>query len=205
MTGFSDCHSHESADREPSLDHFHQFASPTLPHLLALLTHRSSSFPPVGTTLLVLDSVSTLFALAFPKTAENADPQQTPVKKSDAVQWASSRRWAVMSDFISKIGRLAATRNIAVLLTSQTTTRIRSETGAVLYPAISSTAWDSGIGTRIALFRDWIAQTGHTPSSRDDPIAGAICAGITKAKGVLYEGVGKVVTFKIQKVNSTCH
>ncbi|KAF6240862.1 hypothetical protein HO173_000654 [Letharia columbiana] len=181
------------------LEKFHHFITPSLPHLLALLTHQSSTFPPTETNLVVVDSISTLFALAFPKTAENASSQQNPIRKSDAGQWASGRRWAVMGDLISKISRLAATKSIAILLTSQTTTRIRSETGAVLHPAISGTAWDTGISTRIVIFRDWFFQASETASSQGEYIPGVRLAGVMKAKGISYEGVGKVVMFVIEK------
>ena len=182
------------------LNNLHHFTTPTLPHLLALLTHQSTSFPPFNTSLIVIDSVSTLFALAFPKMLENADILQTPAKKSDAVQWSAGRRWAVMGEFISRISRLAATNNIAILLTSQATTRIKYETRAVLHPAISGNAWDSGIGARMVLFRDWLFLGLETPSSRGEYVPGVRFAGVMKAKGVTYEGAGKVITFKIEEV-----
>ncbi|KAL2052373.1 hypothetical protein ABVK25_007245 [Lepraria finkii] len=181
------------------LDRFHHYTTPTLPHLLALLTHQATSFPPPNTSLIVIDSFSTLFALAFPKTMESTDNPQTPAKKSDAAQWAGSRKWAVMGDFISKIGRHAATTNIAILLTGQTTTRIRSKTEAVLHPAISGTGWDSVLGTRVVLFRDWTFQITETPSSQGEYVPGVRFAGVVKAKGVSYEGVGKVVALRIEK------
>ncbi len=105
-----------------------------------------------------------------------------------------------MGDFVSKIGRLAATKNIAILLTSQTTTRIRSETRAVLHPAISGTAWDTGIGTRIVLFRDWMFQRADAQSSQGEFMLGVRFAGVVKAKAIAYEGVGKVATFRIEEV-----
>ena len=185
------------------LERFHHFSTPSLPHLLALLTHRSSSFPPSETSLIVVDSISTLFAIAFPRTGENASTQQPAAKKSDAAQWASGRRWAVMGDFIFKIGRFAATRNIAILLTSQMTTRVGSESGAVLYPAISGNAWDTGISTRIVIFRDWISQATDAASSQGEYVPGVRLAGVIKAKGVSCEGVGKVVMFTIETVNAS--
>ena len=168
---------------------------------MALLTHQSTSFPPVNTSLIVIDSVSSLFALAFPKILENADVLQTPAKKYDTVQWAAGRRWAVMGEFMSKMGRLAATSNIAILLTSQTTTRIKYETRAVVHPAISGTAWDSGISTRLVLFRDWLFRGAETPSTHGEYVPGVRFAGVMKAKGIPYEGVGKVNTFTIEEVS----
>ena len=184
------------------LQNFHHFTTPSLSYLLALLMHQSSSFPPLETSLIVIDSISTLFALAFPKTGETASNQQPPAKKSDMAQWVSGRRWAVMGDFISNISRLAATKNIAILLTSQMTTRIRSETGAVLHPAISGTAWDNGISTRIVIFWDWIYQAKDASSSQGKYMPGVRIAGVMKARGVPCEGVGKVVMFVIEEVSA---
>lgn len=196
------CSSPVSAEKSDEyLNNFHHFITPTLPHLLALLTHQSTGFPPSNTSIIVIDAVATLFALAFPKTMQNTNSQQTPAKRSDATQWASSRRWAVMGDFISKIGRLAATRNIAILITNQTNTRIRSETGAMLHPAVSGTAWDSGIRTCVVLFRDWLFQPNDASSSQGNFVPGVRFAGVMRVKGVAYEGVGKVVAFGIEKVS----
>ena len=197
----SERQSARNVEPDDCLDNFHHFTTPTLPHLLALLTHQAPSFPPQNTSLLVIDSISTLFALAFPKTTETSDTQQTPIKKSDAAQWAAGRRWAVMGDLISKIGRVAATRNIAVLLTSQSTTRIRSETRAILHPAVSGTAWDSGISSRIILYRDWLFRAKMDSSSQGDCVSRTRFAGVVKAKGVSHEGVGRMTTFTIDKVN----
>jgi len=183
------------------MSNFHHFTTPTLPHLLALLTHQSNGFPPLSTSLIVIDSIATIFALAFPKITEHSNSQRNPVKRSGAAQWASGRRWAVMGDLISKIGKFAATRNIAVLLTNQTNTRIRSETGAMLHPAVSGRAWDTGIGTRIVLFRDWMFQPSETPSSQSDILPGVRFAGVMKAKGITHEGISNVVAFTIEKVS----
>ena len=184
------------------LKRLHHFTTPSLPHLLALLTHQSLSPSPTETSLIVIDSFSTLFALAYPKTGENVSSQQPALKKSDAAQWASGRRWAVMGDIISKITRLATTRNIAILLTSQMTTRITSEAGAVLQPAISGTVWDTGISSRIVVFRDWIFQATDAASSQGKYVPGVRLAGVSKAKGVSCEGMTKTVMFTIEKVSA---
>ncbi|MCJ1277836.1 hypothetical protein MMC21_005650 [Puttea exsequens] len=181
------------------LKSFCHYTTPTLPHLLALLAYQSNSFPPANTSLLVIDGISTLLALALPRKFDDINSLQPTMKKSDAAQWASGRRWAVMGDMISKFGRLAATRNLAVLLTCQTTTRIRSETGAVLHPAISGNAWDSGISTRIVLCRDWMFNANDTQNSQRGEGTGDFrFAGVMKNKGVTYEGVGRVVAFRIE-------
>ena len=183
------------------LDRLHHFNVSTLPHLLALIIHPPSSFPPPGTSLIVIDCVSSLFALAFPRSLYKNSTNRDSGRKNDALQWAASRRWAVMGDFISKIGEIAATSNIAVLLINQSTTRIRADTETVLHPAISGTAWDNGIHARIALFRDWISQSTQG-SSHGSWIPRARFAGVIKAAGVTYGGIGKVVPFQIKKVRN---
>lgn len=181
------------------LGDFHHFTTPTLAHLSALLTHESQSFPPKGTGLIVIDSISTLFAAAFPN--DGFDRKQVPDKlKRDADQWASSRKLTFMSDFVSKLGKLASTKNIAVLFTSQTATRIRADTGATLNPAISGTAWDSGISARIVLFRDWFLQSAEVPGKDLEYLPEVRFAGVLKASGVSYEGLGRRVSFTIEKV-----
>lgn len=184
-------------------ENLHHFTSPTLPHLLALLAHTSPSFPPPKTRLIVVDAVSSLFNLAFPKKADGTGSRQHPGKKDNATQWAGSRKWAVMGDFISRIGKLAATKHIAILLTMQTTTRVRAEAETCLYPAITGAAWDNGVHARIILFRDWLSRS-VTPPSQGNFESGSRCAAVVKAGGVLFEGLGRVVPFRIMKVQILC-
>ena len=181
------------------LEKFNHFVAPTLPHLLALMAHPSPSFPPEDTSLIIVESVSTLFATAFPRAVETYDSKQTPAKKIEAVQWASSRKWSVMGNFVARLGKLAAIQNIVVLLTSQTTTIVRAETGAVLYPAITSKAWDVGVNNRIVLFRDWAPSTEN--DALQDCRSNAVrFAAVIKAGGVSCDGIGRVVPFRIEKV-----
>ncbi|MCJ1414968.1 hypothetical protein MMC32_001298 [Xylographa parallela] len=185
--------------RSPSepLTRLHYFFTPTLPHLLALLAHPSPSFPPDQTSLIVVDAVSPLFATAFPRAVEGLDGNSASGKKNDALQWAASRRFSVMSDFLARLGKLAAMKNIAVLLISQTTTKVKTEFGTVLRPALSTRAWDAGIHNRIVLFRDWEAvQDQQSRGSRPKAIR---FAGVTKIANVAYEGLGKVVSFTIEQ------
>lgn len=189
---------------EDFLDHFHYFTTPTLPHLLTLLTHQSSSFPPPETGLIVVDSISALFVAAFPRVTDSSDDKPTleKQKKNDSAQWASSRRWTIMGDLISKLGKLAVTKNTAILLTSQVMTRIRMETGAIVYPAVSGNAWDGGISARIVLFRDWLSTSARPSQAEHQP--DVRFAGVLKAGGISYEGIGKVVTLVMETV-CTCY
>ena len=181
------------------LEKLHHFVTPTLPHLLALVTHPSPSFPPEDTSLIIIESVSTLFASAFPRAVETHDSKLSPVTKNSTVYWASSRKWAVMGDFVARLGKLAAIQNIAILLTSQTTTKVRADTGAVLYPAITTKAWDVGVNNRIVLFRDWPPSTEHDAIQDCQSDAVRFAAAI-KVGGVSCDGIDRVVPFKIGKV-----
>ena len=177
---------------------FHHLHTPTLPHLLALLLHTPPSFPPSGTSVIVVDTVSPLFATAFPKGVDNYDSNNPAAKKNEAAQWAAGRRWAVMGDFISKLGRLATIRNLAVVLISQTTTKIKGERVAVLRPAMSTKSWDEGISTRIVLYRDWLRTSSE--SGQKERIKAVRFAAVEKLGGASYDGVRAPTPFKIERV-----
>jgi len=179
-----------------AVDGLHHFTAPTLPHLFALLIHPSDSFPPPKTSLLVIDNISALFSLAFPRSNGKSDDKQTLAKKNRVTQWASGRRWAMMDKVISDLGKMAVTKNMAIVLINQVTTRIRDEAQAMLYPAIAGNAWDGGIATRIVLYRDWLAKALGTPIQSVDR-SRLRFAGIVKAKNVTYKATGKLTTFRI--------
>ncbi|KAL8789200.1 MAG: hypothetical protein Q9213_001307 [Squamulea squamosa] len=179
------------------LERFHHFIAPTLPHLLALLSHPSASFPPEGVTLLVVDSISTAFSQAYVQPTKPIEDRATG-KKNDIAQWAYSRRWAVMTSLVSAIAKLAAMRKIAAVFTSQTTTKTRLGNTALLQPAMSGTVWDSNISSRILLYRDW--QAGTVDELKSENIVGTPdlrFAASTKIGGVSLHGFGEVVPFTI--------
>ncbi|KAL8769780.1 MAG: hypothetical protein Q9209_004396 [Squamulea sp. 1 TL-2023] len=179
------------------LERFHHFIAPTLPYLLALLSHPTATFPPEGVTLLVVDSLSTAFTQAYAQPNKHIEDRITG-KKNDMAQWASSRRWAVMTDLVSAIAKLAAMRKIAAILTSQTTTKMRLGDAALLQPVMSGAAWESGITTRILLYRDW--QAGTVDEMKWEKKVGTPAlrlAALTKIGGVSMNGFGKVVPFTI--------
>jgi len=189
---------------EELLDHLHYFTTPTLPHLLALLLHPTPNFPPNKTGLIVIDSLSTLFAAAFPRATDPPDGKQATGKMKDSIQWAASRRWSVMGDFVSKLSKLAVTRNLAVLLTNQTTTKVRADTGALLRSAIRGASWDAGVSSRIVLYRDWALRPGDGDGEGVHRLQAVRYAGVLKAGGAVYSdggGVGKFVAFAITDVS----
>ena len=180
------------------LNDFQHFTVPTLPHLLALLVDPIASFPRKETSLIVVDTLSTLVGTAFPRLVERHDVQPVSLKKSEAIQWAMSRKWSVVADLVSRLGKLAATKNVAVVVINQTNSRIRSEAGVILHSALSGKAWDSGISTRIVLFRDWILQTED--SNQEKRFTGARLAGVIKGGRMAVGTLEKAVPFMIKKV-----
>lgn len=179
---------------------FHHYTTPTLAYLLALFARPTAFFPPPGTSLVVLDSISTLFDNTY---ARNADDRSSN-GKSDAARWAAGRKYAVLSELISKLGKMAAINNVAMLVTSQTVTRVRSGAGALLLPAISGTEWDSGIATRLVLFRDWPPVQGKPSKAEQEGLRRIRFVGVVKAGGVGSSGdgqVGTVVPFTIESVS----
>lgn len=137
------------------LKRFHYFATPTVAHLLALVVHPPPRFPPAGTSLIVLDTISFLFDIAYPRNT-NSKPYATTKNAQDASRWSSSRRFAVMGTLINSLSKMAAMHDIAVLVLSPTSTKMRGGgLGALLAPAMTGLEWENGIATRIVLFRDW--------------------------------------------------
>lgn len=108
-----------------------------------------------------------------------------------------------MGDLISAISKLAATRNMAVIITSQTTTKLKLETAAALQPAMVGTAWDNGINCRILLFRDWQAITDAEPGQANGKITSDLrFAAITKVEGGTVDAFGQSIPFVVEQVRT---
>ncbi|KAF7857897.1 hypothetical protein EAF04_009255 [Stromatinia cepivora] len=180
--------SSESSTYYGLLKKFNHFSTPTLSHLLALLTHTTSNFPPQNTSLIVVDSFSTLIDSAFPR---NVDSTSTP-KKPGAPN-PSSRKFPLLQYLMNALQKLATTRNIAIIVLNQCVTKMRPGLGAALISAISATAWEQGLGCRVALFRDW-----GWDDDEGNKVNGVRFAQVIKAEGViLSEGRGKLAAFVI--------
>ena len=181
---------------------FHHFTAPTLAHLLALTIHPTPTFPPPDCSLVVIDSVSTPFATAYPRQDNRSvKADQKKSKKAEALAWAASRKWAVMGDFAAKLSKFAAIRKFAVLMTSQTTTKIQNRTEAILVPAITFKTWDACISSRIVLFRDW-PHRDFTISSQYPDLGSVRYAGVLKAGGTSSDATGKLVCFRVDTVST---
>lgn len=138
----------------PETDNLIYFRAPTLPHLLALLLRPPKEFPPEETSLIVIDSISSLFPSYFLSAAELKDRlAHGKITDKPQLQWLLNRKWNVISDIATHLTRLAA-RNIAVLALNQTHTKIKGQPRATLHPVVAGGAWETNVQTRIVLYRD---------------------------------------------------
>ncbi|KAF7914668.1 uncharacterized protein EAF01_001074 [Botrytis porri] len=181
----------EPLNDDTLLSNFNHFTTPTLSHLLALLTHTTQNFPPEDTSLIIIDSFSTLIDSAFPR---NADSTSTPKKLG--VPNPSSRKFPLLQYLINALQKLSTTRNIAILILTQCVTKMRPGLAAALIPSISATAWEQGFACRVALFRDW-----GWDDDEGNKVDGVRFAQVIKVDGTtLLEGRGIFAAFVIGKV-----
>ncbi|KAK8218954.1 P-loop containing nucleoside triphosphate hydrolase protein [Phyllosticta capitalensis] len=194
--GLSSSADSERAPPADLADRFHHLFAPTLAHLLALFVRPAPSFPPDDTALVVIDSVSTLFDYAYPRTGSGTG------NKNDDAKWAAGRRYAVMNSLVSSLGKTAALKDIPVLLTNQTVTKVRPGAGALLMPAMAGTEWDSGVATRLVLFRDWPPELRKMTNLDENRRNQVRFLGVVKMNGTTLgeaDSLGAVLPFTIEK------
>jgi len=186
-----------TAGEQPQRNLIH-LTAPTLPHLLALFLHPMPNFPPPGTALIVLDSLSTVFDTAFSTPASSKPLSQ----KTDSEKWAANRRFALQADLIAALNKLAAVHDAAVLVTSQTVTRVRASQSALLMPALAGVEWDNAVATRLVLFRDWPPNDVVSLGEDRERWARLRYAGVLKVNGVSQGEDGlfaTVVPFSVER------
>lgn len=107
----------------------------------------------------------------------------------------ANRRLQILQSLISALQKLAAARDILIVVLSQCATRMQAERGATLVPAINTNAWEQGIASRLVLFRNWAIQHERYQSAH--------FAGIQKLDGRSMPGViGPIFAFDIQPVSA---
>ena len=117
------------------------------------------------------------------------------------VNLLAARRPQVLQFMISTLQKLAATRDLAIVILTQCATKMQAEQGAHLVPSINASVWEQGISTRLVLFRDWMIEKGDAVSIH--------LAGVQKLNGKPSQsGFEDVVAFKmspVSNVQSRCH
>lgn len=132
-------------------ERFHYSSMSTLSHLLALVVHPPANFPPANTSLLVLDGISTLLDLDFPRTGYSTS------NRTDTQKWQSNRRYGILGTLVSSLNKMAVLHNLAVIVTTGCNSKMRPESGsgAAIGPGIGGSEWEAGTHTRIVVFRDF--------------------------------------------------
>lgn len=104
-----------------------------------------------------------------------------------------SPRTQVLQSIVTSLQKLAATRDLVVVMLNQCATRMQGDQGASLVPAISAGIWEQGIATRLVIFRDWVIG--------GDSIGSARYAAIQKRNGKhVPGGFSEAYAFEIQNV-----
>ncbi|KAK3187393.1 hypothetical protein K4F52_003738 [Lecanicillium sp. MT-2017a] len=171
---------------ETLLGNLTHYSCLTLPHFLALISRPTPKAIAPNTSLVVVNSISALVNSALPRSHENRSSA-----KGGQGPTTSAKRLQGLQSIISSLKKLAATRNCAVVILSQCATRMHSEQGAALVPAINATVWEQGIATRLALFRNWTWHNAR-PSS-------VFLAGVQKLNGRIADDViDQAVAFTVE-------
>lgn len=192
-----------SSSSEASLElrNLQYYNTPTLPHLLALL----SNFQKLGLThtdLVVFDSLAILVDMTYSRA--NLD-HQPGTKKADGNKTDSERKQGVTAEIAAKFVRMASVANTTILVTSHVVTRIRFQLEAVLVPALSGNEWDSAIFAKIELFRDWTQAKGESQEDAAEArkYNAARFARVVKSGNRTRQNLGdssNLMAFAVQKV-----
>lgn len=127
----------------------------TLPRLLTLFLHPTRSLPSPNTCLIVVDDLSNLLLGSFSRNARNLKPAAPAAIKEKLEKRAAGRRFQIIESLGAAMSKMAAIRNIAILVLTNATISLKKGQKATLKPALSSQAWDAAVHTRIMLYRDF--------------------------------------------------
>ncbi|GAB0133058.1 hypothetical protein EsDP_00001474 [Epichloe bromicola] len=170
---------------------FIHFSCLTLPHLMALISRPNARAIPERVALVIISNLSALINSSLPKAVE-----ETTTLKPKKGQSASIKRRQGLQFIINALQKLAATKNCAVVVVSQCATKMQSEHGATLVPAVNASAWNQGISTRLVMFRDWAWQDGNLVS--------VFLAGLQKVDGKPDDdAMAHVAAFRIDSTGVT--
>lgn len=127
----------------------------TLPRLLTLFLHPPATVPSPQTSLIVVDDLSNLLLGGFARTAKKVNPAAPAAVREKLEKQATSKRFQIIESLAAGMSKMAALRNIAMLVLTNATTNLKSSNRATLKPALSSQAWESAVHTRVMLYRDF--------------------------------------------------
>jgi hypothetical protein len=101
----------------------------------------------------------------------------------------------VLQYIVSSLQKLAATRDLAVVILTHSATKMQAERGATLIPAINASVWEQGMSTKLVLFRDWLQDASET--------RGVHFVAIQKANGKGVDAlIDSAYAFKVDEVST---
>lgn len=77
--------------------------------------------------------------------------------RTEQQKWQATRRYAILGSIVAALSKLAVLHNMAVIVTTGCSNRMRSDTGQVgaISPGVGGSEWEGGIWSRTVLFRDF--------------------------------------------------
>jgi hypothetical protein len=199
-------HDENDVNDDNASSNFAQYHCLTLPHFMALIGRPTKDSIKTNVSLVVVSSLTALINSSLPKPNNGLAPIKGPkgaypvyTRRSIGFDHAAvgstptAKRLQVLQYIITALQKLAATRTCAVVLLSQCATRMHSEQSAALVPAVNATVWESGISTRIAVYKDWVWQGGQLRS--------ASMLQVQKLDGkTLHDGADHLSAFAVKRV-----
>ena len=166
---------------------------------MALIVQAPASFPPRGTSLVVLSKPATLIDAAYPRDTRPKAPIKRAIdRNSQRSKQSTDRRSSVIADIAHALTRVAALRNVAIVVTNHVVTQVKGSGLAFLRPALSTNEWEGAMSSRVLLFRDWAIQTDPQANQTPKRVPrSARFARVLKADGAAVRSTD-IVAFEIQ-------
>ncbi|KAK5936809.1 hypothetical protein PMZ80_010928 [Knufia obscura] len=161
---------HEQQSADERLDHLYVSS---FPHLMAVLLHPSQDFPPSGTTLLVVDNLSNIAMIGLPqseKVSNSSAATNGSLSREDIISKSiAARRGAMLSAISAGLARVAASRNIAIVVTNSVSShRKYGGKNSVLRSALNVQQWNENVSNRIVIYRELWPATHWASLDREE-------------------------------------
>lgn len=149
----------ETEEQVSALERLTHYYITSLTHLLAVFLTPSRDIIPEGTKLLVIDDFSGIVMNGLPQdervpTSEAVSARQSLSHENIVSKSIALRRAAMLSSISACLARLAATRNMAIVVLSKATSNRKSGTKiATMRSILNSSQWNDDVAVRIGIYR----------------------------------------------------
>ena len=138
-------------------DRFTQYLVDDFPQLMAYLHGPIDELLPDKTRLLVLDDFSNLLLAGLPHNDKlNAEKTKNGMTREGILsKEVNVRRAAIIGAICANLARLAAARNMAIVVINKASTSRSGDNESILRSALNVKQWNENVSTRIVLYRDF--------------------------------------------------